>query len=139
MSQSPDTPKPQLTEKQLELEAINRWIELQSREIDSRKEERELQREQVRFAHEFAMESLKAQKEDLSSDRSTEAKRFETGLRYIVILVLIFAAFASVAIYLNKESVVKELMTYVALLVGGGGIGAFLSRRRKMAAVNPDE
>lgn len=120
-----DQPKAKVPDREL----IERFIENQAKEIAVRNSEVELEKHRVDAGLNYSHEALAAQERDREAERQCARRGQRDKLIAGLILVVIVCAFASVALYLNKEAVVVEFGKDAVLLLGGGAGGYGLGRR----------
>lgn len=83
-----------------------------------------------RHQYEFACKTLEAQERDRDAHREYHLKAQGNGLKFcagagIVTLVIVIAAFL-----LNKEGFILEVLKYLFIGGGGGGVGFFFGYKR---------
>ncbi len=105
------------------------YLELQFKEIEVRKEELEMRKMRDENNFEYAKESLKFQAEELKNMRHSETK-FELGLMLILSLfILMFFSIVIMAMFLNKDEFLTDLIRAAGYVVGGGITGYGLGLR----------
>lgn len=109
-------------------------LDFQLKEIKLKEMEIELKKKQADNNYEFAKESLKYQSEDQKEFRKQELSRERTEIIAIFLSVFILFAFFTVAMLLNKEEILFDIMKSAGYLFGGGitgyGIGMKTQRTK---------
>ena len=98
-------------------------LDFQLKEIKLKEMEIELKKKQADNNYEFAKESLKFQSEDQKEFRKQELSRDRTEIIIIFLSVLILFAFFTIAMLLNKEEILSDMMKSAGYLFGGGITG----------------
>ncbi len=109
-------------------------LDFQLKEIRLKEMEIELKKKQADNNYEFAKESLKFQSEDQKEFRKQEFSKERTEIITIFLSVFILFGFFTVAMLLNKEEILFDIMKSAGYLFGGGitgyGIGMKSQRSR---------
>lgn len=100
-----------------------KYIQLQNQEYELKMHELEIRCRQNENNYEFAKESLRLQSEDLKDMRNHEIKKEKREL--IIICSTIFAFFIIVllALFMNKDELLGDLIKAVGFIFGGGITG----------------
>jgi hypothetical protein len=111
---------------------VQRFLEVQSRDLQVRMVELELRRTEIDHGAKYAEKTLEAQLQDRKDDRE-QRRRISNG-RLFATVIVIFAvlAFASLALYWNKEAIVMEALKIVGSAVVGFTGGFFYGRGKGM-------
>lgn len=108
-------------------------LDFQLKEIKLKEMEIELKKKQADNNYEFAKESLKFQSEDQKEFRKQELLKERAEIITIFLSVFILFAFFTVAMLLNKEEILFDIMKSAGYLFGGGitGYGIGLKTRNR--------
>lgn len=120
----------------LDSDLIRQLINNQAQDIVLRKQELDLQKTQVTFSHEFALESLKAQKEDRMNQREHERRTQGKNMWIISIIIGIVAVFGGYCLWIDKDKVIEELLKFLAYSIpslGGGYFYGYNKAKKKGA------
>lgn len=107
----------------LDPRTIEQMVQNQSRELEIRARELDLQQQEDRHNFEFSKAALDAQTKDRS-----DARRFKSGQRrnaYLLagwLSVCVFSCIA-LAMWFNKDQVALEIIKSIVLLLSGGSAG----------------
>ncbi|AXT46334.1 MULTISPECIES: hypothetical protein [Chromobacterium] len=98
-------------------------LEVQAADLGVRRQELEVRSQELLHNKEYAVSLLEAQERDRENERKHQqeiAKQRSGGSLVVFLLILVFAA---VALYLNKDEVVKDIVKIVipAVFAGLGG------------------
>ena len=109
----------------LSTKQISTFLENQRAEIDARAEENAVRREEIAANAAIAEKSVAAQLEvqKLQQTHSLTVHNNRKGIIYTSLTFLFI--FAVVALYLDKETIVIELVKLAAAFAGGGGVGYY--------------
>ncbi len=105
-------------------------LDFQLKEIKLKEMEIELKKKQADNNYEFAKESLKFQSEDQKEFRKQELSRERTEIITVFLSVLTLLAFFTVAMLLNKEEILTDMMKAVGYLFGGGITGYSIGMKK---------
>ena len=127
MPQSPEQPhEPNSLEKLEELSSVLQGLaDQQLREHEARLIEASLEEKRIANAHAYALEYLKADREDRDSQRTVDKRNTTYGFWCVVIVIFLLFSFFSLALWKGKDQIVMEVVkTVLALITGGiGGYG----------------
>lgn len=118
-------------EKNLPIEIAEQFIKLQYEEIAIKKAEIELKKQQDQNNYEFSKESLKYQAEDLKDLRSYLTRKDKKGFWIFVMILLLFFSVIFVALFLNKDQLIGEILKTIAWIFGGGATGYAIGRNKQ--------
>ncbi|HMS35495.1 MAG TPA: hypothetical protein PKC91_15545 [Ignavibacteria bacterium] len=114
-------------------------LDFQFKEIKLKEMEIELKKKQADNNYEFAKESLKFQSEDQKELRKQELSRERTEIITIFFSVLILFAFFTVAMLLNKEEILSDMMKALGYLFGGGITGYGIGMKKLKTRIRKEE
>ncbi len=100
-----------------------KFIEVQMKEIEIRSQELELKIKQSEKNFEFARESLKCQSEDLKDLRNLETKHKNQELLVFGIVIIMFFIVIMVALILDKDELLTDIIRSAGYIFGGGITG----------------
>lgn len=117
MEISNNTPPP------IDNEIIRQFVENQRVEGELRKADLELKKQQLSLSHEYALQLLQAQKEDLANQRKCAQKAVSKNIFVVLGILVILLAFGAYCLWLGKDELLKEIfkMIMVALPTAIGG------------------
>ncbi len=117
MEISNNTPPP------IDNEIIRQFVENQRVEGELRKADLELKKQQLSLSHEYALQLLQAQKEDLANQRKYAQKAVSKNIFVVLGILVILLAFGAYCLWLGKDELLKEIfkMIMVALPTAIGG------------------
>lgn len=125
-------------------ETIERFFEHQRRDLEIRAQEIALRQQQLEIdrlekvnAHEYAKIALDAQLLDRERERQAGRATGRLGGMFMVSLLITLGAFMILALWLNKDTLLMEIVRSVTLVLGGGGVGYGIGRNR--AAPSKDQ
>ena len=120
-------------------ELIRQFLHLQAQEINLRFEQINLQKQSITNSHEYAQKSLEADLVDFDRERKHTRTIGRDRMVFAGFVVLVFAAFITIALYLNKDQVAMEVIkTLGTLLIGGLG-GYSIARLKPKKEEEKDE
>lgn len=106
-------------------EILKGFLKNQSENLRLKEQENELRKEELKSSHEYAMQAVKLQAENLKHQRESgrEVARWVVG--GIIAVILLVLGFFTFSIYSGHPEVVKDIVekAFYALLGGGGGYG----------------
>lgn len=122
----PDEPVPSKEE------LFERFLDVQSKEVELRKEEIELKKKDMEYSYGFSTKALDAKAADNENRRAFLKGLINWSLVTAGILFVILVGFMAYALKLGKDSIVLEIIKIVALVGGGflGGYGVGKSRKK---------
>lgn len=100
-----------------------KYIEVQIREIEFRERELEFKKKQDENNYEYAKESLRFQSEDIKNLRNHETKKEKQGLLIICTVIMMFFAVIVVALFLDKDQLLTDIIRSAGYIFGGGITG----------------
>jgi len=111
-------------------EFIERFLELQNKELELRGHELGLEIEREKNNRSVAEISIKANLEDRKNHRNHLERKSKHGLRAVSIFLLIIAGVICYCLHLGKEALLIKSVEVIGLLVAGfmGGYGYKTSR-----------
>lgn len=115
----------------LPIEVAEQFVQLQMKEIEIKRAELELKKQQDKNNYDFSKESLKVQAEDLKDQRAHQSKREKRSNWVLVLLFLLFFTIVVLAIFLNKDQLLFEIIKVIVLLFGGGATGYTIGLNKK--------
>jgi hypothetical protein len=129
MSDQPDETKPE----PLDPDIFKRLLENQSVELLTRQQDQEIKKRQIEITHEYALKNLEAQLVDRQREREHTRSTLSTGVRVIIVIILIIAGGICYALYLNKDQIVIEVVKAIVYVLTGmlGGYSVKGIRSRK--------
>ena len=104
-------------------ELIRQFVENQRMESELRKEDIELKKQQLSLSHQYALQLLQAQKEDLADQRKYAQKAISKNIIVVFGLLIILLLFGGYCVWIGKDELLKEIfkMLIVALPTAIGG------------------
>jgi hypothetical protein len=116
-----------------------KYIEVQIREIQLRERELEFKKKQDENNYDYARESLKFQSEDLKNRRNHETKKEKQGLLIICSVIMMFFAVIVVALFLDKDQLLSDIIRSAGYIFGGGitGYGIGLQKGKTRSKSKP--
>lgn len=133
-------------ENQIDHRMVRDLIEVQKADIATRQSESEyrlkeldLKNKEEDHAFEYAKGALDAQASDLKDRRGFIRTLVRWGLVAGVILSFIIVGFFCFALWLDKDQIVLEILKYTFILLGGGGAGYAIGKRRRQTDTDQDE
>ena len=125
-------------------EVVAQLIASQTRQLDLREKEIELQRvaaeterKKVENAQEYALRALAAQAEDRKDERQHQAKNTRYGFWVSLLLLVGLIGLTGYAMYANKDQLILEVIKAIVFAGGGGGIGYVLGFKKGEKAAGP--
>ncbi len=120
-------------------EWFGKFLDIQSREVEERAEERKL-RAQVETNHfELAKLSLGAQERTYTSDHDSRKHERRDTYFLVAAVILIIAVLVGVAMWLGKDALAMELVKAVLYLTAGGAGGFALGKVKAKKEDGTDE
>ncbi len=117
----------QALEKAFDPELFRRFIENQAQELEIRREENEIKKQELEYNYDHAKRLLDAQLKDRGEERAFTEKNNSRGGKILCFLFVVLIAAIVYALYINKDVIVLELIKYVGLLLAGG-VGGYSLR-----------
>ncbi len=119
------------------IEAMNKFIDVQAKELTIREKELEHSIKFRKYDHEYALKALDAQVKDREGIRQAyySSNKFRYGFATIAIIGL-FVLFC-VAILYDKDQIVMEIIKAI-IYVGVGALGGYSWGSRGKKATNSD-
>jgi len=109
---------------------IRQFLETQSKEIDVKRDQIALQKQDIANTHEFAQQQLKAQVQDRERIREHEQKTRRDRMWFAAFVFVGIGAFIVYALQIGKDQFAADaLKTLTTLLIGG--IGGYAIRSQK--------
>lgn len=105
-------------------EQIDRFLDLQHKEVELRKNELEFRKNSENNSYQVAIKNLDAVKEDRQSERVFQDKQSTKRYIFSGVMIFIFMALLAYAMYLGKEKMAYEILKTIAFLIAGG-IGGY--------------
>lgn len=118
---------------------IEQLVQNQTRELELRARELDLQQQEEHHNFEYAQAALAAQMQDRKDER-----RFRQRLRsnaYLLAgwIILAVVGLVGAALWFNKDQVALEIIKSIVLLLSGGGAGYALGRHQPPKSPSPSE
>jgi len=111
-------------------ELVEKLLAVQEKDLALKAQDMELKKQTDSNSFEFAKTSLAAN----AKDREEQRKHSQSITKYILvfsgIVVLLFAAFLSIALYLNKDQIAIEIVKAIIYIASGGLGGYALGQKR---------
>jgi hypothetical protein len=117
---------------------IDQFLQNQSRELDLRTQELDMQRQSGDQAHHYAIESLAVQERVLQAELSSNRQQRRDWFILIGACVLVVAGFLAFAVWKDKDQVVMEIFKALMYVVVGGG-GYAIGHRRQAPRSPPTQ
>lgn len=117
-------------------ELIRQFINNQKQELEIRKEAIEIQKVQLNYSHEYALEALKAQKEDRMDQRRHEQKTQNKNIWIILGIVCAGLLFIGYCLWIDKDEFLKEILKFLMYSIpfaGGGYFYGYNKAKKKEA------
>ncbi len=106
---------------------FERFLENQSREIETRQDELDLEKQKDSHNFEFSKAALDAQERDRIHERECKRNQYKDRYRLVFWVVLILASIIVASLYLGSEKLAMEIakgIGYISAgLLGGYGLG----------------
>ena len=140
MSNQDNSPVEKESENQ-KIDVLNRYIDLQFSEAESKKEEIEFRKLEESHAFEYASTALKTQADDRKDERGHIGRIINKTYILAGLIILMFTIFLIIALFLNKEQIVMEIIRAVVYILTGGAGGFAIGRviRRRNVENNEEE
>ena len=105
---------------------LEKFIELQFKEVEVRKDELDIAKQKEKNQVKIAEKSIEAQLKDREGERALQAQCIRVVTLAAVFTIFIALVFTGYALHTNKEQVVMKIFEIVAYLVAGfiAGYGA---------------
>ena len=102
---------------------IQQFIENQIAEGKNRKEALELKKQQLVLSHQYALQLLETQKQDLANQRTYNQKALSKNIILIFGILILLLLFGGFCLCIGKDEILKEIfkMLMVALPTALGG------------------
>lgn len=112
-------------------ELFREFLDNQSRELEIRSRELELQKQKDDHGFDFGKRALDAQVVDRREQRVFQLKSRRSSYIFAVIVGLIFLALLITALILNKDQVALEIIKAIIFITTGGAGGYAIGRSRQ--------
>jgi hypothetical protein len=109
---------------------LNRIISLQEQELMLRMQELELRKQTDNNNLDYAKAALDARVQDLKDERQHAKDIQKNLLSFFKILGIVFFIFLGIALSLNKDEIVKEIIKAI-IYIGAGGSGGYFYGKSK--------
>lgn len=106
------------------------FLENQSREIEIRAREMELEKQRDDRRFEFAKRALEAQIQDSREQRDFHLKAMRSAYVFTILAGIVFVGLLVTALALNKDQVALEIIKAVIFVATGGAGGYALGKQR---------
>nr|WP_321399395.1 hypothetical protein [uncultured Desulfobacter sp.] len=126
-------------QKQAPPELIQRFLEVQSRELDIKVRELELEAQREKNNKAVAEISIKANLDDRSDERTHVEKVSRYGMILIGFIVTLFAAVACYCLYLGKEALLMKVAEIIAIFAAGFFTGFGYQAIKKSSNKTPND
>lgn len=111
---------------------VKEFFDNQSRELELRKQQLDLEKQKDDHAYQWARQALEAQLTDREKDRAFQLAGRRNSFFFAAGLAVLFVLFLSTALWLNKDEVVLEIVK-AAIFITTGGAGGYAIGRRRIA------
>ena len=105
-------------------EFIEKWIDNQSKEIETRRREIELRAQTDKNQFEYAKLALNVQANDTKKERDHESKQHSKKLIFAGIMVGALLGFLVYSLHTGKDQVALEILK-AAIFIASGGFGGY--------------
>ncbi len=119
-------------------EALQRFFENQSKELQVRSKEFALRERELDHAAKYSQKALDAQLEDRKDARAMRLKEGTTKYKAVVVLVVLVLGFGGYALYLNKDAIVIEAVKIAGIAVAGFFGGYHYGRNKERTSPPKD-
>ncbi len=127
-------PAPQATAPQLD-----RFLDLQTQELNLRAREMDLRLQELNNAHNFSEQALSAQLQDREAERRHQRGEQHSWYVFVGLLVLVLLTAMLTSLYLDKEEFARELLKALLYVAPAGAGGYFYGRNREKKKQEGDE
>ena len=127
LSQALATPETEAVHSQV---VIEKWLENQTKEIETRQLEVDLQKQTDNHNFEYAKTALSAQATDSESQRIHASQRHKRNLIFAGFMAAALISFLVYSLYSGKDQVALELIR-AAVFIATGGAGGYALGVRK--------
>lgn len=94
-------------------DVLKQFFDNQRMELELRKENIQLQKDQLNYSHQYAMKALEAQREDLADQRKNEQKTQSKNIWIVLIIIISLLGFIAFCLWIDKDEVVKEVIKFL--------------------------
>jgi hypothetical protein len=115
-------------------ELIQHFLQNQTKELEIKARELELQKQADVHSFQFSKISLDAQVADRKEARTHSLSSQRTVLLFCFAVIAIICLFLCYAIYSGKDQIAMELIKAIIFLIAGGGGGYAVGRHKKSRA-----
>lgn len=124
----------------LDPRTVEQLVLNQTRELELRARELDLQQQQDRHNFEFSKSALEAQTQDRQDERRFQLRQKRNSYMLAGWITLAVFAVIGSAMWFNKDQVALEIIKSIVLLLSGGGTGYALGRHHsKKSLPSSDE
>lgn len=118
---------------------IEQLVQNQTRELELRARELDLQQQEERHNFEYAQAALAAQMQDRQDGRRFRQRLRSNGYLLASWVILAVVGLVGTALWLNKDQVALEIIKSIVLLLSGGSAGYALGRHQPTKPSSPPE
>jgi len=111
---------------------IDQFIQLQLKEVEVKKSEVELKKQQDENNYRYSLEALKVQAEDSKDSRIHFNKNSKMSFWIILFLIAGIIAVIISAMYMNKDELLFEIVKAISLIFGGGATGYMIGYKKQI-------
>ena len=112
-------------------ELLEQFLKNQSKELDLRVKELDLQRQADAHNYQYAQSSLDLQAKDRESSRVHLLSSRKTSYIFALIMFVLLAFILCYALYLNKDQIAMEIIKAAIFIISGGAGGYALGKTHK--------